>query len=179
LKRLGRTLELVGETDAAGCGDDPYETLIPDGEYEVTFVSAEKFPSFNRWVWASRFVVVDGPYAGSHLYLFMNVPKIRAGRTPSASISIAYEVATGRKSPPKVARIKPQTFLKDCTFRAAVRVVKKDRTGRTRSECARHSVIDHLVDRVAGTPPCIRVGGRPAKSRTTAASLTSSVSGSS
>ena len=154
-----RSIPLVNTLEAPDAEPghaDAYETLVPDGEYEVAYVSEEKFRLFQRQVWAVIFQIVEGEHFGRPLYCFFTIPRLRDRRTPSAKLSMAYEKATGLRPPGKIARYRPSDFLEGCVVLAAVKDAKKDVRGCERPPNARHSVVDHLIRRVSGAPPPLR-----------------------
>jgi hypothetical protein len=152
-------MRLVNALEAAEAEpghSDPYETLVPDGEYEVAYVSQEKFSLFRRQVWAVTFQIVQGEHFGRRLYAFYNIPRLRDRRTPSAKLSRAYEAATGLRSPRKIGRYRPSDFLEGCVMATAVRTVERDIQGHERPPNTRHSVVDHVIRRISGAPPPLR-----------------------
>jgi hypothetical protein len=154
---LRRNIKLVDPLGGAQDGrPDPVETLVPESEYEIAYVSEEKFSLFRRQVWAVTFQIVEGEHAERQLYAFYNIPPLRDGRTPSATLSRAYEAVTDLRPPRKIARYRPSEFLNGCVVLAAVRTVARDIRGRERPPNARHSVVDQLIRRISGAPPLLR-----------------------
>ena len=140
---------------------DPYETLVPPGEYIVGFLGGEeKFPYRGRVCWCCRWQILDeGPYSGLTLYNWFNIPKPGAPIRPSHALWIAYVVATGLRPPKDLAEHRPSWFLGDCQFRAKVRTVDKDSNGVKRPDAASYSRVAFLIELVEGLPPCLQRRG--------------------
>ena len=124
---------------------DPYDTRIPDGEYSVVFVSEDRFRNHNRYVWAVKLSIVDGDHMGLPIFFFLNVPPLRKQRTLSAKLSLAYEAATGKRAPARIAKRRPGSFMADKLLVGQTRTVEHNINGESRPLAARYSVIDRLV----------------------------------
>ena len=140
---------------------DPYETLVPPGEYTVGFLRIEeKFPYYGRMCWRCRWQILDeGPYSGRILFSWFNLPEPGAPLRPSHRIWQTYVVATSLRPPKDLAEHRPSWFLSDCLFRAKVRTVDKDPNGVKRPDTANYSRVDYLIERIEGCPPCLQRRG--------------------
>jgi hypothetical protein len=140
---------------------DPYETLVPPGEYIVGFLrNEERFPFYGRMCWRCCWQLLDeGPYSGLTLYSWFNLPEADAPIRPSHALYQAYVVATGLRPPKDLAEHRPSWFLGDCQFRAMVRTVDRDPNGVKRPEAASYSRVAFLIERVEGVPPCLQKRG--------------------
>lgn len=126
---------------------DPYDTRVPDAEYSVAFLSEERFRNYGRHVWGVVLRIIEGDYAGLPLFFFANVPPLKKGRTPSAKMSAAYEAATGRRAPARIAKVRPSSFLADTPLVARTRTVAKNSHGDLRPADARYSVVYRFLPR--------------------------------
>ena len=108
-------------------------------------MSEERFRNYTRFVWAVVLRIIDGDHAGLPLFFFVNVPPLRKRRTPSAKISAAYEAATARRAPGRIANVRPSSFLADKTLVARTRTVEKNSYGDLRPDLARYSVVDRFL----------------------------------
>ena len=133
---------------------DPYDTRIPDGEYSVAFDSEEPFWNHGRQVWGVVFRIVDDEHTGLPIFFFLNIPQLRQRRTPSARLSLAYEAATGRRAPARIAEVRPGSFLAEKLLVGQTRTVEIDIHGQARPLEHRYSVIDRLVPAPAPSSPC-------------------------
>jgi hypothetical protein len=131
---------------------DPYDTVIPDGEYSVAFLSQERFRLYSSFRWAVVMRIVEGEYLGLPLLFFFNIPRLRKWRTPSAKLSLAYEAATGKRAPARIAKVRPESFLTGNLLVARTRTVGRDSNGESRPVDARYSVIDRLVPQSVSRP---------------------------
>ena len=136
---------------------DPYETLVPPGEYLVGFLrDEEKYRYYGRMCWRCSWQILnEGPYSGLVAYNWFNIPPSNAIR-PSHGLWRAYVVATGLKPPKDLAEHRPRWFLGDSQFQARIRTVDKDSNGVKRPDAASYSRIDFLIKRVEGLPPCLQ-----------------------
>jgi hypothetical protein len=162
-RRTGRPVANVARPDERFAPDDSgYDARVPEGNYEVSFVEEKRGRVQNRDVWFVRFRVTDDyqaadghPYVGTELRMFLSaIPENHPPR-PGWAIVSAYLVATERRPPRHLWRIKPSRFLANCRFDARVRDVSKDSRGVRRPEAGIYSRIYALVNRVAGVPPCM------------------------
>ena len=124
---------------------DPYDTVIPDGEYSVAFLSEEQFRLYTTYRWAVVMRIAEGDHAGLPIFFFLNVPPLRKRRTPSAKLSIAYEAVTGKRAPAQIAKRRPGSFLADKLLVGQTRTVKRNSHGEGRPADARYSVIARLL----------------------------------
>ncbi len=141
---------------------DPYETLVPPGEYLVGFLRDEdKYRYYGRWCWRCSWQILDeGPSTDLVVYGWFNIPPSDAPITRSHALWQAYVVATRGLTPPKdLAEHRPRWFLGDCQFRAKVRTVDKDSNRVKRPYEASYSRVDFLIERVEGLPPCLQRRG--------------------
>ncbi|HJO23467.1 MAG: hypothetical protein QF890_03240 [Myxococcota bacterium] len=136
---------------------DPYDTRVPDGEYPVVFVFEERFRLYRRDVWAVEFRIIEGEHAGLPIFFFLNVPPFKKRRTPSAKMSAAYEAATGRRAPARIAKVRPGSFLAEKPLVGRTRTVERNSYRESRPPDARYSVIDRLLPQ---RMPQTKGGGR-------------------
>ena len=129
-------------------------TLVPPGEYTVGFLAEEKFSFFSRLCWVVTMQIVDsGEFAEVRLPFYLNaIPKGKSP-TPGWSVCSAFLVATERRPPKDLWRLRPRTYLADCLFRARVRTIKRDSKHVELPEAGHHSRIDCLLQRIEGCPP--------------------------
>lgn len=128
-------------------GDAEIPPLIPDGEYEVIFLRAEK----KERLWGGtkvflHFQIVDsGEYQGQELYMACNVK--REGKWGvSSKYFQAWVLAAGRK-PDRVDRMSTKVF-QGKVFLAKVRTVTKDSKNLPRPLLLQYSIIEDLVQRL-------------------------------
>lgn len=148
------------EDDGAEVGDprNPRDTLVDPGTYRVAFVRERRREMFGRVNWHLDFEILD---AGEHthkrvLFPLRAVPK-GAAPTPGYDLVKAFAVATGRKPPADLWRWRPRRFLSECVFDAQIRTIERDSKGHPVHPVLRYSRIERLIERIAGTPPCLRV----------------------
>jgi len=132
-------VSVVCQTDAA--------PRIPEGTYEVGFVSAKKTDFKRRPLVYLTFQVADpGPYLGVRLVLACN---LRDGRmTESCKYWQAWCLAAGTR-PQRGDRMSTLVF-RGLRFRARVRDVTTTWQQAPRAEHMIYSVIDCLLERTAG-----------------------------
>jgi hypothetical protein len=140
---------------------DPYETLVPPGDYLVGFLRNEdKYQFYGRTCWRCSWQILEeGPYSGPTLYSWFNLPAAGAPLRPSHDYSKAFVVATGLRPPKDLAEHRPSWFLGDCQFQARVRTVDKDSNGVKRPDAASYSRLSFLIERVEGLPPYLQRRG--------------------
>ncbi len=139
---------------------DPYETLVPDGRYEVSFERADSFRFLGkRKVWAILMRIIDGEHTGKPLRFFLNaIPK---GRSPGRfRIARTYTIATDKRPPGHLWRLSPADFLDGAAFEAQVVTSSKDADGVELPPCGHYSKVRNLVRRTCGAPLCGR-GKKP------------------
>jgi len=137
--------------------DDPYCTFVPPGDYIVGLIHGEEKYEYRgrtccRCTWQ---ILDDGEHHGLLVYSWYNYPAKDELLKPGHDLWQAYVVATGLRPPAHLVNYLPRWFLADCQFRAAVRTVGKDSYGIDRPETASYSRVDHLKERIEGTPPCL------------------------
>jgi hypothetical protein len=131
--------------------------FVPPGEYTVAFLKDEKITIWKRSVWVVSMQIMDeGEHYEKIIPYYLNALPKEKRPTPGWYISSAFDKGTGRKPPKDLWRRRPRSFLADCIFRARVRSIKKDSLGVERSEGAYTSRVQCLLERIAGTPPCLR-----------------------
>ncbi len=140
---------------------DPYETLVPSGEYVVGFLRGEeKYRYYGRMCWRCSWQILsEGPHSGLVLYSWFNVPPPGAPITHSHGLYQAYVVATGLRPPKDLAEHRPSWFLGDCQFQAEIRTVDRDSNRVKRPNAASYSRVAFLIKRIEGLPPCLRKRG--------------------
>jgi hypothetical protein len=131
---------------------DERPPLIEEGLYEVGYVrSGQKFWSFDHYSVASYFkITTPGPHEGKELFMVYRVSP-REGRKGMAFSSKIVEMVTlalGRQ-PNRKDRLTSSVFHGK-RFKALVRTVKLNAKKKKRAECAQYSIIDTLLEKVAG-----------------------------
>jgi hypothetical protein len=152
-----RSLRVVGKPDESTC-DDPFETLVPEGSYEVGLVRWEQGLAFGSSLrWYGHFKITQlGEHFGKALLRVWPAPKARVAR--SSNIGLDYMAVVGRRPPAR--GLKPHVFLSDCVVRVKVVTVKTNsRREKLPKECW-YSKIDAITGLLEGTPPCLG-RGRP------------------
>ena len=140
---------------------DPQQTLVPDGEYRVAYVSSGDGIAYGRKVFFVRFKIVEPvKFADRLLLRFVNVPKQWLGkRTHQKARSLArtstlwldYVAITERVPPARV--FGPAALYKDSLLRAKVVTVKEQNVNGKRikmPECAWYSKIETIICQEAG-----------------------------
>lgn len=127
---------------------DPTEILVPDADYEVIFAAERRGKYFGRDQWLIAFRVIE---TGDLLPLWLNVPTARVTR--SHAMADAYSVATGKRAPQDLARLRPSRFLSEVAFLARTRTIKENLHRVERPEPLHYCRIDYLIRRTAGRPP--------------------------
>jgi hypothetical protein len=137
---------------------DDWPVLVPPGEYDLAFVSEEKFynPLWRRWVYCILMKIMDtGEHFGKIIPFYLNaIPKDKRPTT-GRYIYSAYLVSTERRPPKDLWRRRPSSFMDGCVFRAKVRTSMTDSHGVKLPEAGHKSKVKCLVERIAGTPPCL------------------------
>jgi hypothetical protein len=137
--------------------DEWNDTLIPDGDYDLAFVSEKKVKPFGRWSWFVVMKVVShDEHEGKQLLFPLSM--IPLGTPPRRSFAIvkAYAVVTRRKPPKDFRRRRPSGFLADCIVSARIRTIKRDSNGVEMAEALHYSRVAYLKSLVAGAPRCLR-----------------------
>lgn len=137
------------------------EVLVPDDSYEVAFSTEKKYRWHNVWMWRCEFKIVQqGSYFGLLVPAFFRLPLLDRPLRRSHALARTYVTVTGSRFPKDLARHRPSWFLKDCVLKAKTRVPLVDVKGVKRAREAGYSVVDCIVERVSGTPPCQSGAGR-------------------
>jgi hypothetical protein len=134
----------------------PYETIVPEGKYEVAFIRCEEGTAYREKRWFGHFEIVDlgNQHHGKPVLRFWNIPKGRVART--SNLFRDYVAVTNRRPP--MQGIKPDKFLKGCIVEVEVVTVEHRNEGRQRikfPESCHYSKINRILRRTAGTPPCL------------------------
>lgn len=123
--------------------------IIPAGEYNVTFLRAEK-----KYLWGHEkiflhFQIMDfGEFQGVELYMACNAPK-KAKKGKLATSNKYYQawvVAAGRR-PDRYDRMSTKEF-RGKVFLAKVRTVTKNSKNLPLPPLLQYSVIDDLIERL-------------------------------
>ncbi len=155
------------QRDADDTQRDPAFTLVKPGIYSVGYLREEKRQAYGRAVWAVTFKITEGADFGAPLYFWLNALSDRHRPSAGHRMVQAFNLATQRKPARDFWRLRPSNFLANCQFKAVVRTVTTTST-RTSSgkserlelpESLHHSVIERLLELVAGSPPYL--GGGP------------------
>jgi hypothetical protein len=141
--------------------DDALSTLLDaDAQVTVAFIDDTRRKMFHREVWTVRFRILDGEHAGRALSWWLRALDPGRGLARASAIAMAYVAATGLRPPRDLARRRPGYFLRDAHFRVSTRVVNRNARGQERPAAASYSVVDQILERVAGCPPALRERGR-------------------
>ncbi len=122
--------------------------LIPQGKYEVIFLSAEKRPLWGgQKVFLHFQIVTPGEFHGEKLYMACNAPpKRNNGKKPESNKYLqAWELAAGRK-PDRIDRASTKVF-RGKVFLANVRTVIKNSKNLPRPPASQYSIIENLLER--------------------------------
>ena len=149
-------VEIISDEPEPDGDDSP--VLVPPGEYELAFVSDEKFynPIWRRWIWNISMKIMDaGEHFGKVIPFYLDA--IPMGKRPTSGwyISSAFLIATERRPPKDLCRRRPRSFMDGCVFRAQVKTSMRDSHGVKLPEAGHKSKVTCLVERIAGTPPCL------------------------
>ena len=134
----------------------PYETHIPEGEYQVALIRCETGNVYGSARWFGHFQIVeDGQFFGLPIFRFWNRPKGKfIART--SNLAIDFMNVAGRR-PPSTG-LTPEKFLKGCQVLAHVVTVRHRNEERQRVELPEacwYSKIDRIIKLTAGRPPCL------------------------
>lgn len=136
--------------------NDPYGTLVPEGEYRAVFLRRETGFPHGRTVWFCHFQITEeGPHHGKRLLRFWNEPR-KDFLPRTHNLFLDYVQLGGGRLPP--GRLTPEQFLKGCEVAVEVVTVKSKHDGRRVIELPKglwYSKIDRLVRFTAGCPPCM------------------------
>ncbi len=131
--------------------DSELPPLLPNGEYTVSFLRAEK-----KWLWGSRLklflhfeIVHPADAAGSRLFMAANVPP-KNRWTIGHKFYRVWVLATGHR-PQRRTRLSTEVF-RNKYFLARVKTVEKTAKDTKRPAAAQYSIIDELLEVVAGCP---------------------------
>jgi hypothetical protein len=129
--------------------DSELPPLVPSGNYIVSFLHAEK-----KWLWGKRLkvflhfeIISPEAFAGVRLFMAANVPQKNNWRV-GYKFFRAWTMASGRR-PKRRDRLSTKVF-RNKYFIARVKVVEKTAKGTMRSEAAKYSLIDELLEVEAG-----------------------------
>lgn len=134
---------------------DLYAAPLPEGEYIVGFISDQRQSNFGKDSYKILMEVTEGAESGRRiLFPVPCIPNKKRPR-PNFKYCATWVACTGRRPPKDLWKRRPRNFMKDCVFRASVSTVTKDSKGAIRPIQLRYSRIDQILERVAGTPPCL------------------------
>lgn len=157
-----RDVPEVAPCSSASEDDSPW-TLLPPGEYTLAFLDETKFfhPIWKRVVWNISMKIMDeGAHFGKLIPYYLNAIPKKERPKPGRYITSAFLIAAEMRPPKDLWRRRPSWFMGGCAFRARVRTSKRDSHGVELPEAGHKSKVECLLERVAGTPPCLR-GGKP------------------
>ncbi len=131
--------------------DSELPPLLPPGNYTVSFLRAEK-----KWLWGSRLkvflhfeIVHPAEAAGNRLFMAANAPPMNRW-TIGYKFYRVWVLAAGHR-PQRRTRLSTQVF-RNKYFLARVKTVEKTAKDTKRPMAAQYSIIDELLDVVAGRP---------------------------
>jgi hypothetical protein len=135
---------------------DPYATLLPEAaEYTVAFVSDQRKDDYGNEKYNILMEIAEGPERGRRIHLFTPpIPKKKSPR-PNFKYCAIWVACTERRPPKDLWKRRPRNFMKDCLFRVSVTTVKKNSKGFDQPTQLHYSKVDRILERVAGTPPCL------------------------
>ena len=152
----GSRLRVIGHPDAEAEGGGDFDPLVEPGEYSLGFAAEKRITLYKRTLWAVTFRILDAREAnGAEVRLFATIP-ISPRPRPSWKLAALWAAGTRSRPPRDLARRRPSNYLADCTFRARVRTVALDWRGEERPEALQYSVVERLIERTAGVPPCMK-----------------------
>ena len=158
--RLQQTIQLVGVHRFRGSQpmiDDPFNTLVPEDEYEVALIRCDRAVAYGSQRWFGHFKFVEpGEFFELPILRVWNCPK-RNVLARSSNLALDYMNVVCRR-PPSTG-LTPDQFLKNCTVLAQVVTVKHRTEGRRRIEAPEpcwYSKIARIIKLTAGTPPCMQ-----------------------
>jgi len=144
----------VGHEDDS---DDALATLLPDhSEVVVGYVDERLLDMYHRKVWLVRLRILEGDQAGRLISWWLRRLDPARRVTRSSALATSYVAATGLRPPRDLARRRPSEWLADTQYRVRTRVVARDTHGVERVLAASYSVVEAIVERVAGIPPTLR-----------------------
>lgn len=137
---------------------DPMQTIVPEGEYVVTFRHCETGVVYNSKKIFGHFTIdaFGEDYDGLPLLRVWNCQKGRH-LARSSNLGLDYMQVTGRR-PPSTG-LKPEHFLKDCRVRVDVVTVKRSSDSRVKADLPKdchYSKIDRIAGLSMGCPPCMQ-----------------------
>ena len=128
--------------------DSAIPEAIPDGDYEVSFRRAE---TINMWKQDKLFLwfvmVTPGPWLRKEFFMACTIAN-RHRWGPSHKYWLAWTLAAGTR-PNRPARMSTKVFRKKI-FRARFRTVRRTAQQMIRTKSQQYSVIDQLIEVVAG-----------------------------
>lgn len=131
--------------------DSELPPLIPTGNYTVAFIRAEK-----KWLWGKRLkiflhfeIVAPSDHTNIRLFMAANAPP-KNQWTIGYKFFRAWVLAAGCR-PRRRDRLSTQMF-RNKYFLARVKTVEKTAKDTLRPKAAQYSVIDELLEMVAGRP---------------------------
>lgn len=134
---------------------DLYAAPLPEGEYIVGFISDQRQPNFGKDSYIIIMEIAEGAESGRRiLFPVPCIPNKKRPR-PNFKYCATWVACTGRRLPQNLWLRRPGNFMKDCLFRVCVTTVKKNSKGNDRPTQLYYSKIDRILERVAGTPPCL------------------------
>ena len=144
----------------------PLSTLVPEGEYVLSFVKEELASNFGREVWFVTLQIAEGDYKDQRLLRFYNPPRKGVHLARSSSLAQDFMEVTGLRPPSKGFR--PSELLDGVLVRAYVITVKdrppnkrdrerlrREKKKPTRIEIPsdqRYSRVDSIHGIIAGSP---------------------------
>ena len=151
--RGAKALAIVPQAEADPEADWP--VLIQPGEYEMVYLAFEKFElAGSRRKWRIRWELVNGPEAGTKLWMYVVRPDEGQRLTVSMKLVELFQVATDLRVPPRdLWRLPPASFLAgDCIFIGTVVTVTRNAKQQERRETGHYSIVERIVCRAAGAP---------------------------
>lgn len=120
---------------------------LPEGDYEVAFLRAEKWSQRGRAKGYLWFQITAGQFTGCRLYMAFTIPD--KGKWGHSHKFYRAHVLAAETCPRRGDRISTAAF-RHKRFLARVRTVEVDFKQRRRAPHEQYSVIDELTELVAG-----------------------------
>ena len=145
-----------------------FRTQIADGKYLVVYLGHQLTKRWRREIYDIAFRVVDvlevpkgadtTNAIGALIPYFLNRPaKLRRGASSLRNkFAIDWRLITDRLPPRDLRHVDPGDLYGNCTLAVRVQRIGKDARGRELPRSASYSAVAEVIERIDGTPPCMR-----------------------
>lgn len=137
------------KTDAAPNADSRF-TLVPEGDYTVSFTGATRRKRYGRRVWDCEFKILEGAHAGRTLCRYLTIPE---GTSSRSSMHKDFVQVVGLRPPSSLKNMNPKEFYAKCALVVKVETIIKNEDGDMIPPGAHTSVIRRVRSVSAGSPP--------------------------